>query len=235
MTTNNLKATIDNRIQSISVASKALFVELGAASRELLMYVPDSNDIGAVNRLLNVLNRTDRQHAVLFFDEFLPWQFDEATLLFAGKLSGERRNIEYATARNAFLKLMVKAENGKEHEATIWDWVKENVNVAERKVDFNENLKSLIGRATAEKNKDGTVNKFRITNDQVIADVLASGITIDDLMAVVDKAMAERKAAEKAAEIASKAAAAKAAKAAANANKRKAKPEEVAGANLVAH
>ena len=228
MSANNLKTVIDTRIKSIAAASKALFVELGHASRELLMYVPDSNDIDAVNRLIAVLNRTDAQHAVLFFGEFLPWKFDGK---FTTKLSGERRLAEMTAAREAFLKTMIDDGNGKSHEATLWDWVTENVQVAERKVDYNKNIVNVIQRATAEKNADGTENKFRISKADVIADVMNAGVTIDDLMAVVNAAIDERKKAEEAAKKAEIAAAKKAA----NGNKRKAKPEEVAGANLVAH
>lgn len=216
------EAQISKRIVAIAAASVSLFVELGAVSRDLLTYVPQSNDIGAVNRLLDVLNRTDRQHAVLFFSEFLPWKFNDITKHFGAKLGGERRLADMATERETFLKTMITTDDGKEHEATIWDWVEVNVNVAERKVDYNKNIVNLITRATAPLNADGTENKFQITTAQVLTDVMNAGVTIDDLMAVVDKAMAERKAAELAAKKLADAAAKKAAKAA-NANN-KAKP-----------
>lgn len=196
MTTNNLKASVESSIKAITVASKALFVELGKASRELLMYVPDSNDIGMVNRLLNVLNRHDRDNVVIFFQEFLPWKYDEKAGLFLGKLSGDRRLNEMAVIRDAFLKRIIDDGEGKNHEATVWDWTKENVQATERKVDFNNNLVSLIQRATAEKNKDGTENKYRITNTDIIVDVMNAGITLDEMFSVVTKALDEKKKAE---------------------------------------
>jgi hypothetical protein len=194
---SNMKASIDAHIKAISNASKAVFTHLGLASRELLQYVPESNDINAVNRILNVLNRNDRQAAVIFFAEFLPWKHDEKTGIFTGKLSGDRRLSEMAQARENFLKTMIKDADGKtEHEATIWDWTAENVANVERKVDFNNNLINLIQRATAETNKDGTPNKYRISHVDVIADVINSGITLDEMFEVVNQAMTEKKKAD---------------------------------------
>ncbi len=221
---NNLKGSIDNRIEIIGKATKTLFIELGAASREILLYVPESKDIGIVNRLLNVLNAHDRNAFVIFIKEFLPWKYEETTGLFAGMLAGERRHNDMAVVRDLFLKSMIDDGNGKSHEATFWDWAKDNIQAAERKVDFNNNLVSLIQRATAEKNKDGTENKYRISNRDVITDIMNAGVTLDDLMAVVTEAEAAKKKAEAEAKKAAEAEARKAA----NANKKRERKAAVA-------
>ena len=67
---NNLKAVVYGRLEAIMAAEKITRVELGAMSRELLMYVPDTNDIDIVNRLLGVLTPMNRRTAILFFFKF---------------------------------------------------------------------------------------------------------------------------------------------------------------------
>ena len=207
---DNILKTIGSRIEAIANAEKVTHTELGYLSRELLDYVPESKDIGQVNRLLAVLNRSTYDYAVLFFTEFLPWKFDETAGMFTSMINGQRRIDEMLLNIKTHLELKVKDENGKEHDWNIHDWTRENVQPAVRKVDFNKNLVNLIGRAMAEKNADGTTNENRIGPVDVVNDVINAGITLDDMFAIVTKAHDAKVKAEEAAK-----------KAAANENKPK--------------
>ena len=51
MTAHRLHNTVYARLEAIAAAEKITRVELGALSRELLVYVPDTHDIDIVNRL----------------------------------------------------------------------------------------------------------------------------------------------------------------------------------------
>jgi hypothetical protein len=187
MTKNNLKGSIDGHIKSLGTASKAVFLHLGVLSRELLMYVPDSKDIGAVNRTLSVLTFADRAYAVSFFREFLPWKYDATAQMFTEMVSGERRKAEMFEAIEAFLKSEVVDEKTKQkREATIWDWLSDNTEREVRKINvhYQERIANMIKNAMSidptELNPDGTVK--RIGPVEVFNAVLDGGITLDALM-----------------------------------------------------
>jgi hypothetical protein len=182
----NLKTVIDTRITSLEKSEKATHLELAAVSRELLLYVPDSQDIATVNRLMNVLNRPNRELAGLFFGEFLEWAFDDKALTFTKKLAGETKLKRYAEKRTKFLAI---------EDNNIWTWGRENVAPAKRKIDFEKNLAALIDRATAEKNSDGTPNEAQITPHDVF-NVFMNKLTMEyvltQVMAAAEVAKAEQ-------------------------------------------
>ena len=101
--TNNLKAVVYGRLEAIMAAEKITRVELGAMSRELLIYVPETHDIDIVNRLINALTPVNRRAAILFFKHFLPWDVEnDADGVFAkfGKMhKGEKKVAKKHMAR----------------------------------------------------------------------------------------------------------------------------------------
>lgn len=138
MTISNLKTVIATRIDAIKVSEAVTKLELGLVSRELLMYVPDSKDIGAVNRLLDVLTPKNREMAVIFFRNFLPWNYDDVANMFVGMLTGEAKRKRKLDACVVFLK---KEENN------IWTWAKANIAPMERAKNYAGRIQSVINAA----------------------------------------------------------------------------------------
>lgn len=138
MTINNLKTVINVRIDAIKASEAVTKAELGFVSRELLAYVPDSKDVGAVNRLLDVLTPKNREMAVIFFKNFLPWNYDDEAKIFVGMVTGEAKRKRKIDACNVFLK---KEENN------IWTWAKVNIAPMERAKNFAGRIQSVISAA----------------------------------------------------------------------------------------
>lgn len=138
MTINNLKTVINVRIDAIKASEAVTKAELGFVSRELLAYVPDSKDVGAVNRLLDVLTPKNREMVVIFFKNFLPWNYDDEALIFVGMATGEAKRKRKIDACNVFLK---KEENN------IWTWAKTNIAPMERAKNYAGRIQSVISAA----------------------------------------------------------------------------------------
>ena len=149
MTTNNLKATINTRIDAIKVSEAVTKLELGLVSRELLLYVPDSKDIGSVNRLLDVLTPKNREMGVLFFKAFLPWNYDDVANMFTVMVTGDAKRQKKFAAALAFT---AKEENN------IWTWAKVNIAPMERAKNYAGKIGSTIKHALDDE-KDGLTEK----------------------------------------------------------------------------
>lgn len=179
--TNNLKTVIEGRIEALAKAETVTKVELAAASRELLHYVPDTNDIGMVNRLLAVLTRNNYRVAALFFAAFLPWKFDDEAGMFAGKVKGEQKIANKLAAAKAFL---AKEENN------IWTWAEREVKIEARTKNYQAQIANLVTRALNDE-------KQAISAAAVVAGVILGGVKMEDLMAAIDTAAKVKEAEEK--------------------------------------
>ena len=138
MTINNLKTVINVRIDAIKASEAVTKAELGFVSRELLAYVPDSKDIGAVNRLLDVLTPKNREMSVIFFRHFLPWNYDDTANMFVGMVTGDTKRKRKIDACHTFLK---KEENN------IWTWAKVNIAPMKRAKNYAGRIQSVISAA----------------------------------------------------------------------------------------
>jgi hypothetical protein len=184
---DNIRKSIDGLIASLEKSEAATRSGLAEVAATLLVYVPETQDIARVNRLLTVLNRPNQEMAMLFFAEFLEWKLDDKAKIFGAKLKGETKLKRFAEKRVLFLK------SGKD----IWTWGRENIAPAKRKTDFEKNLAALIDRATAEKNSDGSVNESQIEPIDVF-NVVMNKLTLDRIMSfVTDAANAVKAEAEK--------------------------------------
>lgn len=143
MTINNLKTVINVRIDAIKASEAVTKAELGFVSRELLAYVPESKDIGAVNRLLDVLTPKNREMSVIFFKNFLPWNYDDDAKMFVGMVTGEAKRKRKIDACTVFLR---KEENN------IWTWAKANIAPMERAKNYAGRIQSVINAALNDPN-----------------------------------------------------------------------------------
>lgn len=187
MSEHRLHNVVYARFEAIAAAEKITRVELGALSRELLVYVPESQDIEIVNRLLGVLTPRNRISAIYFFKHFLPWVVEEDNegvfQRFGKKDKGDKR-----VAR----KMELIAEFLKDEANNIWTWADEHIVEELKPVDLSVGVFEAVSKAL--KGTPATKTKEAgepVSHSEVIQAVLKAGITAEDLMGVLDSLTAE--------------------------------------------
>lgn len=191
MTTNNLLASINSQIEGIAKVSSGFKSDLASVVRNLLIYVPESGDIGALNRLLSVLNKTDKAMVIAFFRNFLPWKWDGVAN--GGMFTTKSKNGPRVTAMYANITTWLKDEAN-----NIWDWQKQTnprpeLNVAQEKERITSRITTTIARAIAPKAADGkSPNKTRLPAKLVVQSIISAGISLDEIIEVVLEAKAVR-------------------------------------------
>lgn len=151
---SNLKAVVYGRLEQIADAEKITRVQLGMLSRELLLYVPDTQDIAIVNRLVHILTPMNARTAILFFTHFLPWEIekdDNDNFIRFGKKS---KKLKVLTRKDKMIKDFLAAE-----ENDIWTWAKANVKIEQKTVSMNDILvkavkEALLGKDTKTQHAD---------------------------------------------------------------------------------
>lgn len=155
--------------------------KLSFLSRELIPYVIESNDIAAINRLINGddkakgLTPRNRELAVVFFKEFTPWVAEHAE----GEKKtaknfvrfGKRMNAKAADKRISKLQAFLRNDS-----ADIWSWASMNVATTERrKPEALAKIATYAKKAVAE-GKDA---------DQILQALVAGGVDVLSLKAAV--------------------------------------------------
>lgn len=170
---HNLKTVVYQRLEAIASAEKVTRVELAEISRELLIYVPETNDIEIVNRLLGVLTPMNRATAILYFAHFLPWEQeknnDGVFQRFGKKIQGDKK-----VAR----KLTTIAEFLKDTSNNIWTWADKNIEI--KKKDFAATITRAIKKALEGDEKSDTPP---LSVEEVCRTVL-SAVSVVDMLAV---------------------------------------------------
>jgi hypothetical protein len=174
---HNLKAAVYAMIEEIAAAEKITRKVLGAISRDLLIYVPDSHDIDSVNRLLGVLTPMNRLAAIHYFGHFLPWEqekdADENFIRFGKMTQGDKKVKRKLEAINEWLA---------DEKNNIWVWSKANLDVKPK------NFGMLIAKAIKKALEGDEDSKSPpLSRDQVLDAVFEGGIHIDDLLDAVER------------------------------------------------
>lgn len=174
--THALHNVVYARLDAIANAEKITRAELGALSRELLVYVPDTHDIDIVNRLLVVLTPVNRRAAILYFQHFLPWQAendkDGKFQRFGKMLKGER---QVKLRMDAIAAWLANEANN------LWSWSDDNIEMKPK--DLGGSVTKAIERALKGDDKTGTP---ALSHMDVMKAVFDGGITLADLLAVID-------------------------------------------------
>ena len=172
----NLKTVVYQRLEAIAAAEKITRVELAALSREALIYVPDTDDIDLVNRLLGVLTPMNRRVAILFFSHFIPHEVEKDPdgnfSRFGKKLKGDKK---YA-AKLALIKEFLADESN-----TIWTWSDENIEL--KKKDLFGPIGKAINKALAGDEKTDTPALSPI---EVVNAIFGSDLTMDQMLAGIE-------------------------------------------------
>lgn len=189
---SNLKTHIYELINEIASAEKITKVKLGIISRDLLMYVPDSADIEAVNRLLSILTPMNKRTAILFFSHFLPWDAernnDGVFQRFGKKTKGEKKLTRCANDIKEFLS---------DESNNIWTWADANVEIESKRKDFAGLITRTIEKALE---GDERSNTPALEREKILEAVFAGGVSIEDMMEAIDVMEAKRQAELEAAE-----------------------------------
>lgn len=169
------------RITRIHKAEKVSKAELSAFSREALQFVVESRDVRPINSLLGldkedkaVLSPANRRIANRFFSDFVPFKT-------AGDVDGMLVFTEIKA--KAFDKAAEKiAAFLADEENDIWTWQRDNINMEEKPVDY-------VGRIT--KATKAAIEKGHISPVDALKAVIAGGVSVDALMALVDEVTAK--------------------------------------------
>lgn len=169
---SNLKNTVYARVAAITAAEKITKVELAAVSREMLIYVPQSDDIDIVNRLISALTPVNKKVAILYFKHFLPWEEETDAKGNHVRFGKKMKLAKAITARLTLIKDWLAEESN-----TIWAWADDNIEV--KKKDFAANIQKAIKAALKGDEKSGTEP---LTHAQIVNAFFTAGLTIDDLL-----------------------------------------------------
>lgn len=170
---NDLKNTVYTRLEAILAAEKITREELGHMSRELLTYVPETDDIDIVNRLVAGLTTVNAKAAVLFFSHFLPWEQEKDNdgrhVRFGKRTQGEKKLARSVEAIKEFL-----SEPGN----TIWTWADTNIEV--KAPDYAARVVNAINGAMKGNDKKGFEG---LKPNEIVAAIFQSQLNMTDLMA----------------------------------------------------
>lgn len=177
------KVTIESLVARISELRRSESItkaELGAFSREALEFVMSTRDVRIINQLLGndeqdkpILSPANRRVANRFFVEFLPFKH-------AGDMDGlivfteiKPKSVDkYSVKVNDFL---VNPDNN------IWTWQRDAVQMEAKEVDYAGQLTKATKRA---------IEKGNVAPLDVLKAVIAGGVSVDALMALVEEVTA---------------------------------------------
>tara|TARA_R110002050_G_scaffold291167_1_gene445414 strand:+ start:2601 stop:3173 length:573 start_codon:yes stop_codon:yes gene_type:complete len=172
--THALHNTVYAALETIANSEKITRATLAEMSRDLLSYVPDTNDIDIVNRLIGVLTPMNRQVAILFFTEMLAWQVEKTKegefSRFGGAIKGEKSSKKKWDNAAEFLA---------DPDNTIWTWANKNVDPIAKKKDFASMIAKAVENALKGHEKSDT---DPLTPAAIVAAVFTGGVSLDDML-----------------------------------------------------
>ncbi len=168
--------TLSARLAAITASEAITKRELGLLSRELLSFVVETSDVRIVNTLLGrgvdgklTLTVANRKVAGLFFQHFLPFSVD-----------ADSDVVQFAKKKGKiFDKAVEEIEKFLADDANdLWSWADSNVKIEQKAVDYAGKITKDIKKALDA--EDG------LTGAEVMSAVMAGGVSVADLMQLVD-------------------------------------------------
>lgn len=118
-------ASFDARIDVLKQAEKITKDTLRDLSRDLLSITHETEDIGFVNRTLNVLTPMNRKTAILFFKEFSGFKWSEEEISFVAK---DKKRWDDIVARGV--------REMEDPHFNLWTWAEKNVTIEAKPFDL---------------------------------------------------------------------------------------------------
>lgn len=167
MTDQTLKTIVKNRTNRIKTSEAKSKQEIAEQSRDILVYVMQSQDIAEVNRLLSVLSPMNLKTAQVFFRHFLPWNMPKDDVVFGKKIRGTKVT---DTKQKLIDDFLANKDNN------IWTWASTNIEVKPRPKNYAKNITNMIERALNDDDQG-------ISQRDVLHAVMAGGL---DMVGLVD-------------------------------------------------
>lgn len=173
---------IDNINQAIITLHESERVTketLRQLSREVLFQLMEDGDIRYANKIITVLTPVNRRAWIAFMQEFSGFQFDEDNSAFTKKDKSlvKRENEEFQRWQ---IKQAAAMEALVDPAWSIWPWSEQNL-----KVEASEFTLDKITKGMQSFMKKADKNGFK--QPEVIKAVIAAGLDMDTLMAVMDE------------------------------------------------
>lgn len=178
---DNVKGHIFGLIAQVADSEKITKATLGQLSRELMVYVMESHDISAANRLVEVLTPVNRRATIVFLSHFLPWTpevDEEKNFVRFGKMMKGQKSVD--KRRKLIIDFVAVEEN------TIWTWAKDNIKIDPKPKDFGKNISTAVEKAL--KGDDVTP---ALSREDVIKALFKAGMTVEDLLEAVTQPEAD--------------------------------------------
>ena len=173
---SNLKQSVYALLERVKEGENITRPALGQISRELLLYVPESQDIEAVNRLIGVLTPMNRRAAILYFSHFLPWEVEKDNdgnfVRFGKKFEGEKKTKRRMSLIDEWLK---------DEANNFWTWTDVNIQIKQK--DFPAMIARTIKKALEGDVKSDTPALNKV---QIMQAVMEGGVGLVELLEFVE-------------------------------------------------
>lgn len=187
--THRLHNVVYAALATIANAEKITRTTLAEMSRDLLEYVPDTDDIDVVNRLLGVLTPMNKQTMILYLRHFLPWEAendkDGTFQRFGKRMKGERK----VKARLDLIKKWLKKP-----ENNVWTWAETNVDLKKKK-DLPAAVERAIHQALNGAGKKGQSGYTPPVSHDVLFNAIFAGlgedVPIGEMLDAITQKMSE--------------------------------------------
>lgn len=170
--------TLSSRIAKIAAAESITRAELGALSREVLAFVVATEDVRIINTLLGkgedgkfTLTSNNRRVAGLYFKEFTPFTVAETD---SGIVQFAKKKAKVWDKGVAKIEAFLAVEDN-----NLWTWAETNVEIEGKPAEYAGKLTKLVQKSLADEVEG-------ITGADVINAVLAGGVTVEDLLGMVE-------------------------------------------------
>lgn len=167
-----MQTKLNSDLKAITGAERTFRPKMISFSREVLLYVIDSNDIGMVNRILSpdVLTPANLRLAQLFFPTFIPWEFDAEKGQFGKRFDDKGKVLKYRTKCEGKLN---------EPDFNIFTWGKKNTSTEKKPTDYARNLERTLKAGFA------AVGDNKLTASKLAAALVGANVPLDKLMKAI--------------------------------------------------
>jgi hypothetical protein len=165
----SFESGFNGRIKILAKAEKLTKEGLRDLSRELLSITQETEDIGYVNRTLEVLSPANRRVCILFFKEFSGFLFSDESNTFVKK---DKKRYEAIKAKA--MEFLDDPHNN------VWTWQERNVDMEAKPFDLSK-VTAFATNALKKAEKEG------ISQVDVLNAFFAAGFKPEALVALMDK------------------------------------------------
>jgi len=173
--------TLSERLAKISYAENITRHELGELSREVLLFVCETEDVRIVNTLLGkgedgkfTLTSQNRKVTGLFMREFIPFTDNGA------KIDAGETIVFQKKKAKVWDKFVTKIDTFLENENNnLWTWAENNVSIEQKPANYAGKISKLVEKALKDEAEG-------VTGVDILQAVISGGVSVNDLMELVE-------------------------------------------------